>query len=71
MEGPVAEHTVGRCARAMPFVVGRKARAPEGSTAVFEVTGGAARRLAIKVTKKRAHVLTDEFHDLNVRSPVN
>jgi uncharacterized protein (TIGR03083 family) len=43
MEGPVAEHAVGRCAMAMPMpsVVGRKAQAPDGATVVFEVTGGA------------------------------
>ncbi len=57
MEGPVAEHAVGRCAMAMPFVVGRKAQAPDGATVVFEVTGGAGRTLAIGVNEKRGNVL--------------
>ena len=57
MEGPVAEHAVGRCAMAMPFVVGRKAQAPDGATVVFEITGGAGRVLAIGVNEKRANVL--------------
>jgi uncharacterized protein (TIGR03083 family) len=56
-EGPVAEHAVGRCAMAMPFVVGRKAQTPDGSTVVFEVTGRSGRTLAIGVNEKRANLL--------------
>lgn len=57
MIGQVAEHAVGRCAMAMPYVVGRKVQAADGITVVFEVTGAAGRTLVIGVEKKRAHVL--------------
>ncbi len=57
LEGPVAEHSVGRCALAMPFVVGRKAQAPDGATVVIDVTGGAGRTIAVGVDGKRAKAL--------------
>ncbi|MGQ4810081.1 hypothetical protein NKDENANG_03527 [Candidatus Entotheonellaceae bacterium PAL068K] len=57
LDGSVAAHAVGRCALAMPMVVGHKARAGDGTTVVFEVTGAAGRRLAIGVQGKRANVL--------------
>ena len=41
LDGPVAAHSVGRVARALPFVVARKAQAPDGVTVVFEITGEA------------------------------
>lgn len=57
MVGQVAEHAVARCAMAMPYVVGRKVRAPDGTTVVFEITGAAGRTLPIGVQNQRAHVL--------------
>ncbi|GIX48934.1 MAG: hypothetical protein KatS3mg131_3145 [Candidatus Tectimicrobiota bacterium] len=57
LEGPVAEHAVGRIALAMPYVVGKKAQAPDGTTVVFEVTGPAGRTLAIGVEGRRAKPL--------------
>jgi uncharacterized protein (TIGR03083 family) len=57
LEGLTAEHAVGRIAMAMPFVVGKKARATDGSTVVFEVTGAAGRRLSIGVEGGRAKPL--------------
>ena len=54
MEGPVVVHSMSRMARAMPFVVGKKAAAPEGSTVVFEITGSAGRTMAIGVQSGRA-----------------
>lgn len=39
LEGPVADHSLGRIDRGLPFVVGKKAGAPQGSTVVFDVTG--------------------------------
>ncbi|ETW95257.1 MAG: hypothetical protein ETSY1_31380 [Candidatus Entotheonella factor] len=57
LEGPVAELSIERCASAIPFVVGRKAQAPDGSTVVFEVTGGAGQTIAVAVEGKRAKVL--------------
>jgi len=49
LEGPVAVHSVGRVARAMPFVVARKAQAPNGVTAVFDITGPAGRVVPVGV----------------------
>ncbi len=37
LSGKAARHAVGRCFLAMPYVVGKKAGAPEGSVVVFEV----------------------------------
>ncbi len=57
LEGPVAEHSIGRVAMAMPYVVGKKAQAPDGATVVFEVTGPAGRVLPVGVERSRARVL--------------
>jgi uncharacterized protein (TIGR03083 family) len=57
LEGAVAEHAVGRCALAMPFVVGKKAQAANGSAVVFDVTGAAGRILVIGVDGGRAKPL--------------
>jgi len=59
MEGPIAQHAVGRCAMAMPYVVARKAQAADGITVVFDITGAAGRRLAIGVENKRGNLLDD------------
>lgn len=67
MDGPVAEHAVGRCAMAMPYVVGRKAQAPDGTTVLFEVTGGAGQNLAIGVENKRGKLLETPIASPNVR----
>jgi uncharacterized protein (TIGR03083 family) len=57
LEGPVAEHSIGRMAMAMPFVVGKKAQAPDGATVVFELTGPAGRTLAVGMEGTRANPL--------------
>ncbi len=57
LEGSVAEHAMGRCASAMPFVVGRKAQAPDGSMVVFDVTGSAGQTITVAVEGKRAKML--------------
>jgi uncharacterized protein (TIGR03083 family) len=57
LKGPVAEHAVGRLAMAMPFVVGKKAQAPNGTTVTFEITGPAGRTLPIGVEGGRAKAL--------------
>ena len=59
LEGPVAIHSVGRIARAMPFVVGKKAGAPDGTTVVFHITGNAGRVLSIVVEGSRARELEE------------
>jgi uncharacterized protein (TIGR03083 family) len=57
LEGDVAAHAVGRCAMAMPLVVGRRVQPPDGTTVVFEVTGAAGRTLPIAMQGGRANVL--------------
>lgn len=54
LDGPVAEHAYGRLASAMPFVVGKKAAAPEGATVVFEISGPVGGTIAIGVEGGRA-----------------
>ncbi len=38
-QGPAATLAIGRLASAMPFIVGKKAKAPDGSAVRFELTG--------------------------------
>ena len=60
LDGPVAELSVGRVARAMPSVVGKKAAAPDSTTVVFQLTGNAGRSLPIIVEGNRARLLEAE-----------
>jgi uncharacterized protein (TIGR03083 family) len=46
-----------RCAKAMPYVVGKKVAPPDGTTVVFAVTGVLGTRLAVGVSGGRAAVL--------------
>jgi len=48
-EGPIVERSLDRFTSAMPFVVGKKAGAPSGCTVVFDLTGPAARTIAVEV----------------------
>ncbi len=54
LAGPVVEHALGRIAMAMPFAVGKKAGASDGTTVVFKVTGDAGRQIGIQVEGGRA-----------------
>ena len=54
LEGAAAQLSVGRVARAMPFVVGKKSQAPDGVTVVFEITGPAGTVLPIVMQGGRA-----------------
>ena len=54
LEGPVAQHSMGRMLMAMPFIVGKKAQAADGSTVVFHITGPAGRTVAVAVEEQRA-----------------
>jgi len=67
LEGPVAAHSVGRVARAMPFVVARKAQAPDGVTAVFDITGPAGRVVPVGVEGSRGTELDSEPSSPTVR----
>lgn len=59
LDGPVAAHSVGHLAAAMPYVVGRKVKPPDGATVVFQVNGPAGRTLAIAMEGSRANPLED------------
>lgn len=57
LQGPVVVHSMDRMARAMPFVVGKQAAAPDGTTVVFDITGPAGRTMPIAVDAGRANFL--------------
>ncbi|MCI0782564.1 MAG: SCP2 sterol-binding domain-containing protein, partial [Chloroflexi bacterium] len=57
LEGPVAEHAMGRMAMAMPYVIGRKVQPDDGTEVVFDVTGAAGRVLAVAMDGTRAKYL--------------
>jgi uncharacterized protein (TIGR03083 family) len=58
-EGPAATIAMARIASAMPFVVGRRAGAPEGASVRFEVRDPGARRIDVVVRDGRAVVADD------------
>ena len=49
LDGPVAQHSMDRMFLAMPYVVGKKAQAADGTTVVFQITGPAERKVAVGV----------------------
>jgi uncharacterized protein (TIGR03083 family) len=53
-QGPAATLAIGRLASAMPFVVGKKAGTPEGSSVRFELTGTEPERIEVAVRGGRA-----------------
>ena len=55
-----------RCAKAMPYVVGKKAGAPDGSSVLFVVTGLMGMRLPVVVEGRRASVAEEEPADPTV-----
>ena len=57
LEGPVAEHAMGRMAMAMPYVIGRKVQPADGATVVLNVNGLAGRVLAIAMEGTRANFM--------------
>ncbi|MCE7883091.1 MAG: maleylpyruvate isomerase family mycothiol-dependent enzyme [Actinobacteria bacterium ATB1] len=66
VSGPVAEAALAEVERALPYIVGKKAGAPQGATVVFEVTGPVERTLAIGV-EGRAGYLDEVPPDPDVR----
>ena len=58
LDGPVARHGVGRTYMAMPYVVGRKAQAPDGATVLFQVTGSAGWNMSVGMDGGRASEIT-------------
>lgn len=66
LEGPVADFALARVPRALPFVVGKRAGAPQGATVVFEISGASPIEIAVGVDG-RAAVLDAIPHDPTVR----
>jgi uncharacterized protein (TIGR03083 family) len=59
LEGPVADLALGRIpAKALPYVVGKKADAPQGSTVVFHIAGEPPIDAAIGVEGRAALLAT-------------
>jgi uncharacterized protein (TIGR03083 family) len=54
--GPAAEQAVDEIARALGYIVGKKAGAPDGSSVTFELTGPVSRHLHV-VVNGRARVV--------------
>ena len=59
-EGLVAEYSMNRMADVMPYVVGRRASAPDGTAASFQITGLSGLTMSIGVTDGRASRLGSE-----------
>ncbi len=59
MSGPVAQHSIERTALAMPYVVARRASAPDGTTAVVRVTGEAGQTVSVGVQERRGSRLEE------------
>jgi uncharacterized protein (TIGR03083 family) len=57
LDGPVAQTAFGRMQESMPFVVGKKAGAPDGATVVFDLGAPLAHSFAIGVEGGRAKLL--------------
>ena len=65
LDTPVAAHAFGRHRSAIPFVVGKKVGAPDGTTVVVDVAGQPP--FAVGVEGKRANLLDDVPADPDVR----
>jgi uncharacterized protein (TIGR03083 family) len=66
LDGPVADAAFGRIVAAMPFVVGKKAQAPQGSAVSFQLTAPLAQPFAVR-TEGRAQLVDDVPVDATVR----
>jgi uncharacterized protein (TIGR03083 family) len=67
LDTPAAKHALDRCFLALPYVVGKRAAAPEGSTVVFDVGGPTTGTLAIDVTGGRAVAIGSRPDDPTTR----
>jgi uncharacterized protein (TIGR03083 family) len=59
-DGPAATLALDRLLSAMPFIVGKKATAPDGSRVRFALTGNPSRRVDVVVSGGRAAVVEAE-----------
>ncbi len=64
--GPVADLAMAKLGEGMPYVVGKKAGAPQGSSVVFDVAGPAGFELSVGV-EGRARILDESPDDATTR----
>jgi uncharacterized protein (TIGR03083 family) len=57
LDSAAADHSLGMMVGVLPYVVGKKVGAPDGSTIVLVLTGPLARTVALEVAGGRARVL--------------
>ncbi len=62
LSGPAAERSLDQVQRAMPYVVAKKAAAPEGTKVVFEIRGPTERRFGVEVMGGRGRPAADLHH---------
>ena len=67
MDSPAAAHALNRVIRAMPFVVARRAQAPDGATVVLDISGPAGRIMPIGVDGGRGRELEQSPDNPTVR----
>jgi uncharacterized protein (TIGR03083 family) len=67
LDSPVASAALERVIDALPFVVGKKAGAPDGTTVVFDLTGPLAQKVSIAVENGRAKLVDEAPSDPDVR----
>jgi uncharacterized protein (TIGR03083 family) len=67
LDTPVAANGLDRVVKAMPFVIGKQAAAPEGTTVVLSLAGPLAREVVVGVVNGRARILDREPDTPTVR----
>jgi uncharacterized protein (TIGR03083 family) len=67
LEGAVADASVARFTSALPFVIGKRAGAPEGATVVLELTGPGEQAVAASVVEGRGRSVNGRVDDATVR----
>jgi uncharacterized protein (TIGR03083 family) len=67
LSGAAVDRSLASAVGVMPYVVGKRARAPEGCTVAFDVTGPTARRWAVTVEGGRARPVPEVPVDATAR----
>jgi uncharacterized protein (TIGR03083 family) len=67
LSGPAVDRSLASTMAVMPYVVGKRAGAPEGATVAFDVTGQTARRWAVAVVDGRAKSVPEVPQEPTVR----
>ena len=67
LDGAVADASLARFTSALPFVIGKRAGAPEGATVVLQLTGPAEQAVAASVVEGRGRSVSGLVDDATVR----